>query len=45
MARPQAKAFRIAGEVLLPLVRDLDGPRLETDPTFVPGLRVVAISH
>lgn len=42
---PRAKAFRVAGEVLLPLVRDLDGPQLETDPTFVLGLRVVPVSH
>lgn len=45
MARPRARAFRIVGEVLLPLVRDLDGPQLETDPTFVPGLRIVAVSY
>ena len=42
---PRAKAFRIAGEVLLPLVRDLDGPQLETDLTFVLGLQIVPISH
>ena len=42
---PRAKAFRIAGEVLLPLVRDLEGPQLETDLTFVLGLQVVPISH
>lgn len=42
---PRAKAFRIAGEVLLPLVRDLGGPQLETDLTFVLGLQIVPISH
>lgn len=42
---PRAKAFRVAGEVLLPLVRDLDGPQLETDLTFVLGLQIVPISH
>ncbi|MCG8469087.1 MAG: transporter [Gemmatimonadetes bacterium] len=40
---PRAKAFRIAGEFLVPLVRDLDGPQLETDWTFVLGLQVVPI--
>jgi len=42
---PRAKAFRIAGEVLLPLVRDLEGPQLETDVTFVLGLQIVPVSH
>lgn len=42
---PRAKAFRVAGEVLLPLVRDLDGPQLETDLTFVLGLQIVPVSH
>lgn len=42
---PQARAFRIAGEVLLPLVRDLEGPQLETDLTFVLGLQIVPVSH
>ncbi|MXW65663.1 MAG: transporter [Gemmatimonadales bacterium] len=42
---PRARAFRIAGEVLLPLVRDLEGPQLETDLTFVLGLQIVPISH
>jgi len=42
---PRARAFRVAGEVLLPLVRDLEGPQLETDLTFVLGLQIVPISH
>ena len=42
---PRARAFRVATEVLLPLMRDLDGPQLETDLTFVLGFRVVPISH
>ena len=40
---PEWKAFRIAGELLLPVVRDLDGPQLETDWTLVVGLQVVPI--
>lgn len=42
---PRAKAFRVAGEVLLPLMRDLDGPQLETDLTLVLGLHIVPVSH
>lgn len=42
---PRARAFRVGAEVLLPLVRDLDGPQLETDLTFVLGLQVVPVSH
>ena len=42
---PRAKALGVAGEVPLPLVRDLDGSQLETDPTFVLGLRIVPVSH
>jgi len=42
---PRARALRIAGELLLPLVRDLEGPQLETDLTFVLGLQIVPISH
>ena len=42
---PQASAFRIAAEVLMPLVRNLDGPQLERDLTFVLGLQVVPIRH
>ena len=42
---PRATGFRIAVEVLLPFVRDLEGPQLETDLTFVLGLQVVPISH
>lgn len=40
---PQARAFRIAGELLLPLYRDLDGPQLENDWTLVLGVQVVPI--
>ncbi|MDX1393686.1 MAG: transporter [Gemmatimonadota bacterium] len=40
---PQASAFRIAGEFLLPVVRDLDGPQLENDWTLTLGLQVVPI--
>jgi len=40
---PQLRAFRIAGEVLLPFYRDLDGPQLENDWTLVLGLQVVPI--
>lgn len=40
---PEWKAFRIAGELLLPVVRDLDGPQLETDWTLVVGLQLVPI--
>lgn len=42
---PRASAFRIAGEVLLPLIRNLEGPQLESDLTFVLGLQVVPIRH
>ena len=42
---PRARAFRAAAEVLLPLMRDLDGPQLETDLTFALGFQVVPISH
>jgi len=40
---PKWSAFRVAAEALLPLVRDLDGPQLETDWTFVVGVQVVPI--
>jgi hypothetical protein len=40
---PRASAFRIAGEFLIPLVRDLDGPQLENDWTLVLGVQVVPI--
>ncbi|WP_419950189.1 transporter [Candidatus Palauibacter sp.] len=42
---PQARAFRIAGELLLPIAQNLDGPQLETDLTFVLGLQIVPIQH
>lgn len=40
---PSAQAFRIAGEFLFPLARDLDGPQLENDWTMMLGLQVVPI--
>jgi hypothetical protein len=40
---PKWRAFRVAAEVLAPLVRDLDGPQLETDWTLVLGVQVVPI--
>lgn len=40
---PKWRAFRVAAEILLPLVRDLDGPQLETDWTLVLGIQLVPI--
>ena len=40
---PQASAFRVAVEGLVPIHRDLDGPQLETDWTLVVGVQVVPI--
>ena len=40
---PQAKAFRIAFEGFYPLYRNLDGPQLETDWSFILGLQVVPV--
>jgi hypothetical protein len=40
---PKWRAFRVAAEVLAPLVRDLDGPQLETDWTLVLGVQVVPV--
>lgn len=40
---PKLKAFRIALEGLYPLYRNLDGPQLETDWTFMIGLQIVPI--
>ncbi|MFO7587044.1 MAG: hypothetical protein R6X22_03135 [Gemmatimonadota bacterium] len=40
---PKWRSFRVAAEALLPLVRDLDGPQLETDWTLVVGVQVVPV--
>jgi hypothetical protein len=40
---PQASAFRIALEGLMPVYQNLDGPQLETDWTVVIGLQLVPV--
>jgi len=40
---PQASAFRIAVEGMVPVYRDLDGPQLETDWTLTAGLQITPI--
>jgi len=40
---PQASAFRVALEGMLPVYRDLDGPQLERDWTLTAGLQITPI--
>jgi hypothetical protein len=42
---PRARALRFAGELLLPVYQNLDGPQLETDWTLVLGLQVTPVQR
>ena len=41
---PAVDGLRFAGELLLPVYQDLDGPQLETDWTLVVGAQIVPVS-